>query len=146
MHAVTDSFERSYQATPTSVGRVRADVTAFAAAHGVDAASVDDIRLAVSEAVTNAVVHGYREAPGTVDVRAEHADGALSISIRDSGCGMQARSIGTGHAGMGVGLSLIRRVVSELSVAPHMGDGTEVRMRFDHVTATARAERRVAVA
>ncbi len=146
MHAVTDSFERSYEATPRSVGRVRADVAAFATAHGVDTANVDDIRLAVTEAVTNAVVHGYREMSGTVDVCAEHADGALSISIRDFGCGMQPRSLGSGHFGMGFGLALIGSVANELSVAPHVGDGTEVLMRFDHVTATAPAERRVAVA
>ena len=146
MRDVTDTFDRSYQATPAAVGRVRADIAAFAIAHGVEAARVDDIRLAVSEAVTNAVMHGYRETSGTVHVTVRHADGCLSISIRDFGCGMQPRPIGTGHTGMGLGLALIGRVVSELSVAPQAGDGTDVRMRFDLVSAAVPAGRQVALA
>jgi len=141
MEDVTNTFDRSYEATPESVGRVRADISAFAAAHGVEATRVDDIRLAVSEAVTNAVMHGYRDASGTVHVRATHEDGSLSISIRDFGCGMRPRPIGTGHTGMGLGLALIGRLVSEMSVAPQAGDGTDVRMRFDLVSAAVPAER-----
>ena len=146
MQDVTDTFDRSYQAAPGSVGRVRADISAFATAHGVEAARVDDIRLAVSEAVTNAVMHGYRGASGTVHVSARHADGALWISIRDFGSGMQPRPVGARHTGMGLGLALIGRVVSELSVAPQAGSGTDVRMRFDLVSAGAPAERRTRVA
>jgi stage II sporulation protein AB (anti-sigma F factor) len=142
---VTDIFDRSYPATPVSVGRARADVAAFAAAHGVARACVDDIRLAVSEAVTNAVMHGYRGTSGTVHITARRGDGSLWISIRDFGCGMQPRPIGAGRRGMGLGLALIGRVVSELSVAPQVGDGTDVRMRFDYVAAPARVERRVIV-
>jgi stage II sporulation protein AB (anti-sigma F factor) len=142
MQDVTGTFERSYRATPASVRRARADIADFAAASGVDPAHVGDIRLAVSEAVTNAVVHGYREMPGTVHVTAERADGALSISIRDFGCGMEPRSAGSGHTGMGAGLALIGRVVGDLAVAPQAGHGTEVRMRFDIAFPAARAARR----
>jgi stage II sporulation protein AB (anti-sigma F factor) len=142
MQGVTDTFGRSYLATPASIGRVRADVADFAAAHGAEPVRVHDIRLAVSEAVTNAVMHGYREGTGTVHVTARHTDGALSISIRDFGCGMQPRPLATGRTGMGLGLALIGRVVTELSVAPQGGDGTEVRMRFELVPGAARAERR----
>ena len=140
MRDVTDTFDRSYQATPAAVGRVRADIAAFAIAHGVEAARVDDIRLAVSEAVTNAVMHGYRDTSGTIHVGARHADGSLWISIRDFGCGMQPRPISAGRTGMGLGLALIGRVVTELSVAPQAGDGTDVRMRFDLVPAAASAD------
>jgi stage II sporulation protein AB (anti-sigma F factor) len=145
VQGVTDIFDRSYEATPVSVGRVRTDVAGFAAAHGVEPDCVDDIRLAVSEAVTNAVVHGYRDAPGTVHVTAGHAGGTLWISIRDFGRGMQREPIGTGHRGMGLGLALIGRVVSELSVAPQVDEGTDVRMRFDFISAPARVERRIIV-
>jgi stage II sporulation protein AB (anti-sigma F factor) len=145
MQDVTDIFDRSYPATPVPVGRVRADVAGFAAAHGVKRASVDDIRLAVSEAVTNAVMHGYRDSSGTVHVTARHADGTLWISIRDFGCGMRPQPIGTEQRGMGLGLALIGRVVSELSVGPQVGEGTDVRMRFDFVSVPSRIERRVIV-
>jgi len=146
MQDATDTFDRSYEAAPASVARVRADIAAFAEAHGVEPTRVDDIRLAVSEAVTNAVLHGYREASGSVHVRARHADGSLWISVRDFGGGMQPRPLGTGHTGMGLGLALIGRVVSELSVAPQAGDGTDVRMRFDLVSAAVSRDRRESVA
>jgi len=143
-----DIFDRTYQATPESVGRTRADIAGFAAAHGVGPARIDDIRLAVSEAITNAVMHGYRDSSGTVHVTARYADGSLWISIRDFGCGMQPRPLESRHAGMGLGLALIGRLVNELSLAPQVGDGTEVRMRFDlaPAAATPRVERRVIVA
>jgi stage II sporulation protein AB (anti-sigma F factor) len=136
MRDVPDTFDRSYQATPDSVGRARADVAAFAVAHGVDSTKVDEIRLAVSEAVTNAVMHGYRDMSGTVHVRARCAHRSLSISIRDFGCGMQPGPLDAGRIGMGLGLALIGRLVSELSVSPQAGNGTDVRMRFDLVPAT----------
>jgi anti-sigma regulatory factor (Ser/Thr protein kinase) len=146
MQDVTDTFDRSYRATPASVSRVRADIAAFAVGHGVSPERVDDIKLAVSEAVTNAVMHGYREMSGSVHVAARYVDGSLSISVRDFGCGMQPRPIGAGHTGMGLGLALIGRVVSELSVAPQRGAGTDVRMRFDLVSAAVPVKLRVRVA
>jgi anti-sigma regulatory factor (Ser/Thr protein kinase) len=146
VQVVTDTFDRCYQATPASVARVRAEVAAFAAAHGVAPPRVHDIRLAVSEAVTNAVIHGYRDRSGTVRVTAEHDGGALSISIRDFGCGMRPRLLRSGDTGMGLGLALIGRLVSELAVAPQGGEGTDVRMRFDLTSAAARAGRHAAVA
>jgi stage II sporulation protein AB (anti-sigma F factor) len=146
MQDVTDTFDRSYQATPESVGRVRADVATFAVAHGVDSTRVDDIRLAVSEAVTNAVMHGYRGTSGTVHVCARHAHRALWVSIRDFGSGAQPRPLPAGRTGMGLGLALIGRVVSELSVARQRGEGTEVRMRFDFAAAAVSFEPQIAVA
>lgn len=125
-----DILERSYEATPESVGRVRGEVAAFATGHGMPGSRVDDIRLAVSEAATNAVLHGYRGGAGTIHVIARLADGALWISIRDFGCGMQPQPIAT-RSGMGLGLALIGRLVSELSVTPQPGGGTDLRMRFD---------------
>jgi stage II sporulation protein AB (anti-sigma F factor) len=146
MQDVKGTFDRSYQAAPESVARARADVAAFAVDHGVDPSRVDDIRLAVSEAVTNAVIHGYRETSGTVHIRARHADGTLWISVRDFGCGMQPRPMETARSGMGLGLALIGRVVGELSVAPQRGEGTDVRMRFDLVSAAVPAQRHLSVA
>jgi stage II sporulation protein AB (anti-sigma F factor) len=145
MRGVTSTFDRSYQAAPESVARVRAEIAAFAAAHGVAPRRIDDIRLAVSEAVSNAVMHGYRKSAGTVHVSASHADGALWISIRDFGTGMHSREPGDAHTGMGLGLALIGRVVNEMSVSPQAGAGTEVQMRFALVSAAVPAGRRTRV-
>ena len=49
-----------------------------------------DIRTAVSEAVTNSIVHGYRNAPGKVKLTARIFPGRkISITVRDSGCGIE---------------------------------------------------------
>ena len=48
------------------------------------------IRTAVSEAVTNCIVHGYRDGAGTVYITAAlYPDGQLAIRIRDTGCGIE---------------------------------------------------------
>jgi len=143
MQVETHSFDRSYEAGPESVARVRADVAMFAAAEGLESTLVDDIRLAVSEAATNAVMHGYRGASGTVHATAEIAGDAMWISISDLGRGMHSRPIATG---MGLGLALIGRLVSDLSVTPQPHGGTDVRMRFDLVPAGVPTHRHALVA
>jgi anti-sigma regulatory factor (Ser/Thr protein kinase) len=130
MQGVRDTFERSYEGTPASIGRVRAELAAFAAEHGMHSARVDDVRLAVSEAVTNAVVHGYRGGAGAIHVTAGLDGGELWISIRDFGCGMRPQPLVSARSGMGLGLAVIGRLVSGLSVIPQPGGGTELRMRF----------------
>src|SRR5579875_3771460 len=102
------TFERSYDATPEAVGRVRADLAAFAAGHGMHARRIEDVRLAASEAVTNVVLHAYPARAGTVHVTARLADGALWISVRDFGVGV--RPSGAGRSGLGLGLALIGRL------------------------------------
>jgi len=146
MPGLMDTFERSYVATPDAIGRVRADLAEFAAGHGMHRTRVDDVRLAVSEAVTNAVLHGYRDAAGTVRVSGRLADGALCVSVRDFGCGMRPQPIATGRIGMGLGLALIGRLVSELSVTRQPDGGTELRMRFALMPAPVQADRRATVA
>lgn len=131
MPGVMDTFEHSYEGTPDSIGRVRAELAAFAAEHGMHSARIDDVRLAVSEAVTNAVVHGYRSGVGAVHVTAGLAGGELWISIRDFGCGMRPQPLWSRQSGMGLGLAVIGQLVSGLSVIPQPDGGTELRMRFE---------------
>jgi serine/threonine-protein kinase RsbW len=44
---------------------------------------VDDILLAVDEAATNIIVHGYRGQPGDIEIEVENQDGSLAVSLRD---------------------------------------------------------------
>ena len=114
----------------------------FAEQAGADPGQLDAIRLAVSEAVTNAVVHGYRSGPGDVLITAAIADGEIWVLIGDQGGGMQ------GHAdtpGLGLGLALIARVADEMWIAPRAEGGTEVRMRFPLTRARARGRAPVMV-
>ena len=85
-----------------------------------------DVALAVSEAITNAVVHAYRdESAGPVRVVACAEPRRLVVVVRDHGCGM---SPNPGSPGLGLGLSVIGRLAAELNIErPDAGGGTRLR-------------------
>jgi serine/threonine-protein kinase RsbW len=113
-------------AEPASVPVLRHRAAQFAAKQGVDAPVVDDVALAVSEAVTNAVKYANAaDADGVVELAGARRDGWLEVTVRDRGEGFGKGSTD----GLGLGLSIIARLCSELTIVQE-GDGTEVRMRF----------------
>lgn len=70
-------------------GFARTVVSSFAALCDPDIEELADIRTAVSEAVTNCIVHAYRDTQGTVEITAKLLSGnELYIKIRDKGCGI----------------------------------------------------------
>lgn len=119
---------RSYPATPDSVPEARRDLTSLALTAGVAQERLDAIRLAVSEALTNAVLHAYPDAAGAVHVTAAVASGELWILISDDGCGLESR---TRRPGLGLGLALIAQASDDFTVGPRSSGGVELRMRFD---------------
>jgi anti-sigma regulatory factor (Ser/Thr protein kinase) len=102
----------------------------YAAAEGADADTLASIKLCVSEAVTNAVVHAYRDGarPGAVEVEARRPNGCLCVYIRDQGCGMGPR---TDSPGMGLGLPLISHSAAKVEFREREGGGTELVMGFE---------------
>jgi anti-sigma regulatory factor (Ser/Thr protein kinase) len=124
---VTDTFARSYEAEPSAVALARAELASFASDAGASALLVDGVRLAVSEAVTNAVRHAYPREPGEVRVMASVGDDALEVIVCDDGCGPHAESPASG---LGYGLALINEMSDHMTLAPRADGGTEVRMRF----------------
>jgi serine/threonine-protein kinase RsbW len=104
-------------------------VTELLVRAGVPAAMGENVRLAVSEAVANAVIHGYRDSPiGDVTVEAEAVGSRVRVVVRDAGCGMSPRR---DSPGAGFGLPLIAKLSDSVSVSPgHGGRGTELRMTF----------------
>lgn len=119
-------MELTLPAEPASVPKLRHRAAEFAAAQGVDKPVVDDVALAVSEAVTNAVKYAdAAEAEGVVELAGAQRDGWLEVTVRDRGEGFGKGSTD----GLGLGLSIIARLCAELTIVQE-GDGTEVRMRF----------------
>jgi anti-sigma regulatory factor (Ser/Thr protein kinase) len=122
------SFLREiYRADPTSIGDARHAVTEFAKAAGAGEAQLDAIRLAVSEAMTNAVQYAYPSRPGFVYLTARLAAGELWILIADNGRGIHA---GPESAGLGLGLALISHSTDGLSIVERSTGGTELQLRF----------------
>jgi stage II sporulation protein AB (anti-sigma F factor) len=117
----------SYDAVPASVPAARRAVAAFAHAAGATREELDTIRLAVSEGVTNVVMHAYRGGSGRVHVSAAIASAELWVLIADDGSGLQT---GTHSTGLGVGLALISEITDGFAIVKRSGGGTEVRMRF----------------
>lgn len=121
----------SIAALADEIPGVRRSAAEFARANGVPDPLVDDIRLAVSEAATNAVVHAFRfaEQPGTVTVTVDVRPGDVAeVTVRDDGIGMGPRS---DSPGLGLGLGLIASVADHVEHrAPRGGEGFELWMCF----------------
>ncbi|HET6864804.1 MAG TPA: ATP-binding protein [Solirubrobacteraceae bacterium] len=77
----------SFAAEPTSVRRARTTVEQLAATTGVTGQRLEAIRLAVSEAATNAVMHAYPDRSGDFHLRAAVVGGRLIVRVTDDGCG-----------------------------------------------------------
>jgi GAF domain-containing protein/anti-sigma regulatory factor (Ser/Thr protein kinase) len=115
-------------AQPISIGELRRGVSEFVRGQGAEEEVVGTIALALTEAATNAVVHGFvgRE-PGKVRVIAEPADEEIVVRVLDDGRGMQPRP---DSPGLGMGLPLMGQLTSTLDIRRGAGGGTEVRMAF----------------
>jgi serine/threonine-protein kinase RsbW len=119
-----ERMDRSIGADPVQIARLRKDLGGWLIAHAVDDDSADAVLLACSEAVANAIEHGYRDDPfGTVDVAATVAAEAVEIRVTDRGSWRPARS----GAARGRGLRLIRQVMDQVAVV--RDGGTTVTMR-----------------
>ena len=133
--AVTDSDvqgrgQARLPARAQSIARLRHLAVGFARDNGATQAQCDDIALAVSEAVTNAVTHAYigSDLPGDVQLRASIDHGQLIVLVCDSGNGV---SPNTNQTPTGLGLLLIACVTEryELTSREPMR-GLQMRMVF----------------
>lgn len=125
--ALRETFGETYPATPESVARARGEVSDYAVALGATPEVADSIRLAVSEAMTNAVIHAYRGSPGDIHVTAAAIGGELWVLVADEGCGFQTPAE---RPGLGLGLALIAQACDEFVITERGEGGTEARMRF----------------
>jgi anti-sigma regulatory factor (Ser/Thr protein kinase) len=126
--ATDESLHKSYRAVPASVPRARNAVVAFAATRGVRGSQLDAIRLAVSEAVSNAVVHAYDDGgQESIQVTAGFVSGELWVRVTDDGRGFAAPAR---RPGLGWGLPLIAHATDGFEIAEPADGGTELRLRF----------------
>jgi serine/threonine-protein kinase RsbW len=117
-------LERTIGADPVQIALLRKDLRGWLVSHEVDDDSTQAVLLACSEAVANAIEHGYRNNPlGEVDIVATLSPGAVDVRITDRGIWLDPEASGT----RGRGLKLIRQVMDEV-VFDHT-DGTTVTMR-----------------
>lgn len=114
----------------------RAAVAAFVSQMDPSLQELDDIRTAVSEAVTNAIVHGYGDVVGTVHISCFLSGNVVTITVSDKGCGIEniplARTpLYTGLQGSersGLGFTVMETFMDSVEVLSSPGDGTVVTM------------------
>jgi anti-sigma regulatory factor (Ser/Thr protein kinase) len=124
-----ETLSASYPAVPDSVGAARGVLTEFARDAGAGEHQLQAIRLAASEAITNAIIHAYERAEhGEVHVSASYIEGELWLLIADAGHGMRPRE---NSPGLGLGLALIAQLADDFQILSRGSGGTELRMRFN---------------
>lgn len=129
MLAPGDTFSTSHPAVPAAVGTARKELTEFARRAGATDEQLHAIRLAASEAITNAVLHAYEvEENGEFHVSASYVEDELWVLVTDAGHGMRRRD---DSPGLGLGLALVAQLADEFQILSRGSGGTELRMRFD---------------
>jgi anti-sigma regulatory factor (Ser/Thr protein kinase) len=114
-------------ATPEAVPALRHALVQFARNAGADTEQCEALRLAVSEAVTNVVLHAYGSATGPVYVSASIAGSEMWVMVADDGRGITAPS---SRPGLGQGLALIGAVSDSITILRRGSGGTELRLRL----------------
>ena len=133
--AVENEMQLTLPSLSVNEGMARSAVAAFCAQLNPTALELADIKCAVSEAVTNCIVHAYRDAVGEIFIGVKLCEGRLiRIDIRDRGCGIadvrQARQplFTTDAEGerSGMGFTVMENFCDELRVSSRVGRGTTV--------------------
>jgi anti-sigma regulatory factor (Ser/Thr protein kinase) len=124
----TPDFELTLPARAENVAVVRHAFGGLGDALDVPDHALADVKLAVTEACTNVVVHAYPEGDGPMAVSAGLHGGALVVVVADEGRGILPRP---DSPGLGLGLPLIATLATSLELGTNDRDETEVRMIFE---------------
>ena len=116
-------------------GFARVAIAAFAARLDPTIEELNDIKTAVSEAVTNAIVHAYKNELGKIYITVTAEADKLKISVRDKGCGienvkkaMEPLYTTGGEERAGLGFAVMESFTDRLTVSSRLGKGTTVVM------------------
>ena len=113
----------------------RAMVAAFCAQSDPKTSELADIKCAVSEAVTNCIVHAYRDTVGVIYITVRlYSDRSLQIEIRDRGCGIEDISLArqplyttdAASERSGMGFTVMESFCDTVKVSSRVGRGTSV--------------------
>ena len=133
---VSNYIKLEFPSKSVNEGYARSAVAAFAAQLDPTMEELGDIRTAVSEAVTNAIVHAYPDSVGTIWLKARIVDDdLLEITVRDKGRGipdvdqaMQPLFTTGGEERSGMGFTIMESFTDRLKVRSSPGKGTAVTM------------------
>ena len=127
----------TFDALPENESFARVALSAFTVSVNPTMDVLSDLRTAVSEAVTNAIVHAYKEEGGMIEMEAAiREDALLILSVRDEGCGIENidRAMQPFFTTQpekersGMGFSVMQSFMDHVEVTSAVGKGTCVRM------------------
>ena len=134
---IKNQMKLEFLSLPENESFARVAVSAFAVQLNPTLDVLTDIKTAVSEAVTNAIVHGYRGKVGVVTVEAVlNADGMLMVKVEDKGCGIEDIdramepffTTQPEEERSGMGFAVMQTFMDGVQVESSVGLGTAVRM------------------
>ena len=133
---IINKFSMNFMSRSANEGFARASIAAFAAQTDPTLEEINDIKTAVSEAVTNCIVHAYPEGIGKIYITADiTADRVLRIKIRDTGCGienvdkaMEPLFTTVGGERAGLGFAVMQSFMDSIRVSSKPAKGTTVFM------------------
>lgn len=132
---VDNYIKYEFPSLPQNVGLARAVTAAFAAQLEFNLAEVEEIRVAISEAVSNCVIHGYPGKTGIIQLELAVIKDSLVITVKDFGKGIsdisQAKqaTFSTDPERMGLGLVFMESFMDRLEIVSKPGEGTAVIMK-----------------
>ncbi len=130
----TNEIKLRFPAKSVNEGFARAAVAAFTSLCDPTVEELSDVKTAVSEAVTNAIVHAYKDRDGQIDVNAAIYEGNLlkirvkdrGIGIEDVGKAMEPLFTTAGDDRSGLGFTVMQSFSDKLQVRSRPGVGTTV--------------------
>ncbi len=118
----------------SNVGLARITVATFASELDFTLSELEEIKVAVSEAVTNSIIHGYPLEEGKIEIEMEIKNEQLNISIIDHGVGIEdveavlQPTYSTKEDHMGLGLAFIDSFMDEFELQSDVNKGTFLTM------------------
>ena len=134
---VNNKFSMTLLSRSSNESFARSCIAAFAAQLDPTLEEINDIKTAVSEAVTNCIVHAYREELGNIYITAELLENnVIKIKIRDKGCGieniekaMEPLYTSLGGERAGLGFVVMQSFMDNIKVTSKVGKGTCITMQ-----------------
>ncbi|MBI2914929.1 MAG: anti-sigma F factor [Firmicutes bacterium] len=132
---VSNQVRLEFPNLPQNVGFARVAMAVFAAQLDFTLDELEDIKVAVSEAVSNAVIHAYEQARGTVVVEGCIREGRLEVAVLDRGKGIENIQLACQPAfttqpeeRMGLGLVFVKEFMDTVNIESEPGQGTRIEM------------------
>ena len=137
MHSLYDNeMKLEFLSKSNNEAFARITVAAFASQLDPTIEELADIKTAVSEAVTNCIIHGYENTEGIVKITAKLFANTIEIEISDSGKGiadieLARKPLYTTKANLersGMGFTVMETFMDDIEVTTAVGQGTRVKM------------------